>query len=56
MRFFKDEEGQGLIEYALVLVLIAVVVIAVLALLGPYINEWFGSFAARIQELLGLSG
>ena len=39
MRFFKDDEGQGLVEYALVLVLVAVVVIAILALLGPYIND-----------------
>lgn len=53
MRFFKDEEGQGLIEYALVLVLVAVVVIAILALLGPYINDWASAFALRLQSMLG---
>ncbi|HMT19937.1 MAG TPA: Flp family type IVb pilin, partial [Promineifilum sp.] len=36
MRFWRGEDGQGLVEYALVLVLVAVVVIAILALLGPY--------------------
>lgn len=32
------EEGQGLVEYALILVLVAVVAIATLALLGPQIQ------------------
>ncbi|PKO01182.1 MAG: pilus assembly protein, partial [Chloroflexi bacterium HGW-Chloroflexi-4] len=35
MLFAPKEKGQGLIEYALILVLIAVVVIVVLRLLGP---------------------
>ena len=34
-----NEEGQGLVEYALILVLAAVVVIAILSLLGPIIEE-----------------
>ncbi|MGI5876001.1 MAG: Flp family type IVb pilin [Dethiobacteria bacterium] len=37
----KDEEGQGLAEYALILVLIAVVVIGVLGLLGGEIESVF---------------
>jgi len=41
MLFLPREEGQGLIEYALILVLIAVVVIAVLMLLGPAIGGIF---------------
>lgn len=32
--FFAKEEGQGLVEYALVLVLIAIVVIGIISLLG----------------------
>lgn len=35
------ERGQGLVEYALILVLVAVVVIAVLTLLGPQIANTF---------------
>lgn len=35
------EQGQGLVEYALILVLVAVVVIAVLTLLGPIIGNVF---------------
>lgn len=37
MLFQQQDEGQGVVEYALVLVLIAVVVIAVYLLLEPAI-------------------
>lgn len=37
----KKEEGQGMVEYALLVGLIAVVVIAVLVLLGPAIADRF---------------
>ena len=53
MRFFRGEEGQGLVEYALVLVLVAVVVIAILALLGPYISTWLSNAAEWVQQVLG---
>ncbi len=35
------QRGQGLVEYALILVLIALVVIAVLTVLGPVIGNTF---------------
>lgn len=38
-----EEEGQGLMEYALVLFFIAVVVIAVLIVLGPQIGSMFSA-------------
>jgi len=41
MLFAPKERGQGLVEYALILVLVAVVVIAVLTLLGPIIGNVF---------------
>ncbi len=53
MRFFRGEEGQGLLEYALVLVLLAVVLIAILALLGPYISQWLTSAADWARQVLG---
>ncbi len=37
----QDEEGQGLVEYALILVLVAIVVIAILAIVGPQIGNIF---------------
>jgi pilus assembly protein Flp/PilA len=39
--FFAKEEGQGLVEYALILVLIAIVVIGVLSLLGNKVSQVF---------------
>ena len=41
MLFAPKEKGQGLVEYALILVLVAIVVIVVLALLGPAIANIF---------------
>jgi len=42
------ERGQGLVEYALILVLVAVVVIAILALLGPAIGNVFSTILENI--------
>lgn len=36
-----NNKGQGLVEYALILVLVAVVVVAVLLILGPLIGNIF---------------
>jgi len=43
MLFFAKEQGQGLVEYAIILVLVALVVIAVVRLLGPKIGNTFSS-------------
>jgi pilus assembly protein Flp/PilA len=48
MLFLPREEGQGLVEYALILVLVAVVVIAILTLLGPIIGNVFSDIVNRI--------
>ncbi len=45
----KDDEGQGLAEYALILVLIAVVVIGALTILGGNIQEVFNSIATSLS-------
>jgi pilus assembly protein Flp/PilA len=37
----RQQKGQGLVEYALILMLVAVVVIAVLLILGPMIGNVF---------------
>jgi pilus assembly protein Flp/PilA len=41
MLFLPKERGQGLVEYALILVLVALVVIAALMILGPMIGRTF---------------
>ncbi len=43
-----DELGQGLIEYALIIFLVAIVVIAILLLLGPQIGAVFSQIYATI--------
>jgi pilus assembly protein Flp/PilA len=48
MLFLPREEGQGLVEYALILVLVAIVVIAILLLLGPIIGNIFSNIVAAI--------
>lgn len=41
MLFLQREEGQGLLEYGLVLILVAVAIVAILTLLGPQIGNLF---------------
>ncbi len=41
MRLWKDEEGQGMVEYGLIIALIAVVVIAALTLMGTQLEGFF---------------
>lgn len=42
------ESGQGLVEYALILVLVAVVVIAILVILGPQIGNIFSQITSGL--------
>jgi pilus assembly protein Flp/PilA len=48
MLFAPKEKGQGLVEYALILVFVAVVVIVILALLGPSLGK---VFSGVIQDI-----
>jgi len=45
MLFAPQEKGQGLVEYAIILVLVALIVIAVVRLLGPKIGNTFSSIS-----------
>lgn len=47
--FLSREEGQGLIEYALIIVLVAIVVIAILLLLWDKIYEFLNQFLTFIH-------
>lgn len=50
MNINTNEEGQGLVEYALILVLVAIVVIAALSLLGGEVNNIFGDVSNTLQN------
>ncbi|MEM9950130.1 MAG: Flp family type IVb pilin [Chloroflexota bacterium] len=45
----QNEEGQGLVEYALILVLVAVVVIVILTVLGPIVGNVFSTIVNRFS-------
>ncbi|MFZ1041559.1 MAG: hypothetical protein WCA79_17540 [Anaerolineales bacterium] len=45
------ERGQGLVEYALILVLVAIVVVAVLMILGPRIGNVFSSINKSLSGI-----
>lgn len=48
MLMFTDHKGQGLVEYALILVFVTVVVIVVLAILGPAIGNAFSNIIVSL--------
>ena len=46
--WLHHEEGQGLVEYGLIIFLVAIVVIAILVLLGPQIGAIFSGVTGSI--------
>lgn len=53
MLFYPKEKGQGLVEYALILVLVAIVVIAALLVLGPVIGNSFSTVNGSLNNISG---
>ena len=49
----RDEEGQGLAEYALILVLVAIVCVAALIFLGGSINNVLNNVATNLNAQPG---
>jgi pilus assembly protein Flp/PilA len=49
-RSIRSERGQGMVEYALILVMIAVVVIAVLIILGNQVANVFCNISGAIGQ------
>lgn len=43
MLFIPREEGQGLVEYALVILLVAIVVVVLVTVLGPGIGDMYSN-------------
>ena len=51
MNWLKNEEsGQGMVEYGLILALIAVVVIAALFALGGNVKDIFNKVATKLES------
>lgn len=51
MFFSPKEKGQGLVEYAFILVLVAIVVIAALLMLGPVIGNTFSKINSSLTSV-----
>lgn len=49
-KFLREEEGQGMVEYILIVALIAVAAIAAVRLFGDRISSLFSSFGDRIEN------
>ena len=50
-RLWVDESGQDLVEYALLLVLLTLVVIAALRVLGPIIGGFFNDVSDNLNSV-----
>ena len=50
MKFFKDEDGQGMVEYGLIIGLIAIVVIVALSILGPKVADMFNTATNSLEN------
>lgn len=48
MLYVPREEGQGLVEYALILVMVSLVVIVALTMMGPALGNIFSTIIQTI--------
>ena len=49
MNIWKNEEGQGMVEYGLIIALVAIIVIAGITLLGENIGKLFNTVSGSIK-------
>ena len=52
-KWFRDEDGQGMVEYGLIIGLIAVVVIVALVALGPKVRDMFDQVNQELDNVGG---
>ena len=51
MLFPQAEKGQGLVEYAFILVLVAIVVLVALLVLGPVVGNTFSLINSSLSNV-----
>jgi pilus assembly protein Flp/PilA len=49
VKFFKDEEGATAVEYAIMVALIAIVIVAMVVIVGKKANNAFSSVASGLN-------
>ena len=50
-KFFFHEDGQGLVEYALILVLMVIIVLVALFLLGPSVGNLYTNVVENVATV-----
>lgn len=50
-RIWKDEEGQGLVEYGLILLLMVIIAVVVFTTFRPQIEQIFKNITGKIGEV-----
>ena len=53
LNILKDENGQGMVEYGLLLGLIALAAVGAIVLLGPSISKMFSDAKAKLDNPAG---
>jgi pilus assembly protein Flp/PilA len=48
LQFIRDEDGQDVVEYGLLIATIAIVVLVGISIFGNNISAWFQALAGRI--------
>lgn len=48
MRIHYGWNGQGLLEYAIILALVAVVIVVILAIFGPAVGQLFSNVVVNV--------
>ena len=49
MRLPDNQSGQGIVEYALIFILVIIIVFVIISLLGPAIMEWINEFLDSVR-------
>jgi pilus assembly protein Flp/PilA len=49
-RLQRNQDGQGMVEYALILVLIAIVVIVIISTVGKRVNNVFSNISNGLSQ------
>ena len=53
VRFVRDEQGQDLIEYALLATFVSLLAIVGAGLLGTALNNWYDKVASNVNGAAG---
>ena len=51
MLYAPKEKGQGLVEYALILVLVSLAVLLILAVLGPQVGNMYSQVTSALGSI-----